>query len=97
MNVCFLESKELQPPADDMVVCRSVDFYVDVLRANLVRRPLQATNVRGDDVENMLFQKELLDSASWQVPPEDIGIANISSSGDMRLDHRYYFLLLLLL
>ena len=72
------------------VPCRSsVNFYVNMLGADLVQRPLQATDVRGDDVHNMLFQKELLDSERLHVRPRDIGIADISSLGNMRLDHRY--------
>ena len=74
-----------------------MDFYVDVLRGSLIRQPLQGINIRGDDVENILFQKELLDSENWQVPRSDLGIANISSSGDMRLDLRLVKLLSLLL
>nr|KAG5686277.1 hypothetical protein BaRGS_028880 [Batillaria attramentaria] len=68
---------------------RSVNFYVNELGAHLVQRPLQATNIRGDNVENMLFQKELLDAERQRVQPEELGIANISYTGHMRLDHRF--------
>ena len=60
---------------------------MDVLSASLVRRPLEA-NIRGDEAQNMLLQKEMLDAEAWQVSPQDIGVANISSSGSMRFDDR---------
>ncbi|XP_046585061.1 uncharacterized protein LOC124292031 [Haliotis rubra] len=68
---------------------KSVSFYTQVLGSELVHKPLQAVNVRGDDVENMLFQKEILDAFSWGTKPRDIGIANISMAGNDRLDHRF--------
>ena len=69
-------------------VTSSVNFYVNMLGADYVRRPLQATNIRGDDVQNMLFQKEMLDAERLHVHPQNLGVANISDRGNMRLDHR---------
>ncbi|KAK7096221.1 hypothetical protein V1264_005540 [Littorina saxatilis] len=68
---------------------RSVNFYVNMLGADLVERPLQGTNIRGDNVQYMLFQKELLDAEHLRVRPRDIGVADISNRGNMRLDHRF--------
>ncbi|XP_071090563.1 uncharacterized protein [Haliotis cracherodii] len=68
---------------------KSVNFYTQVLGSELVHKPLQAVNVRGDDVENMLFQKEILDALSWGTEPRDIGVANVSLAGSDRLDHRF--------
>ncbi|XP_067657397.1 uncharacterized protein [Haliotis asinina] len=68
---------------------KSVNFYTQVLGSELVHKPLQAVNIRGDDVENMLFQKEILDAFSWGTEPRDIGVANISTAGNDRLDHRF--------
>lgn len=44
---------------------RSGDFYQNVLEADLVSRPLQGVNIRGDDVEYMLFTKEILDAEEY--------------------------------
>ncbi|PVD28304.1 hypothetical protein C0Q70_10891 [Pomacea canaliculata] len=68
---------------------RSVDFYTTVLGAEELRHPLQGVNIHGDNVEFMLFQKELLDADAWQVAPRELSVANISDSGNMRLDLRF--------
>lgn len=68
---------------------RSVDFYTTVLGAEDLRQPLQGVNIHGDNVEFMLFQKELLDADAWQEAPNELSVANISDSGNMRLDLRF--------
>ncbi|XP_046585064.1 uncharacterized protein LOC124292035 [Haliotis rubra] len=75
---------ELATRTDDLLM--SNDFYTQVLGADLVPKPLVGVDFRGDDVENMVFQKEILDAESWGVDPKQIGVPNISMAGDDRRD-----------
>ncbi len=68
---------------------KSVNFYTQVLGTDLVRKPLVGVGLQGDDVENMLFQKEILDAESWGVDIGQIGVPNISLAGSDRSDLRF--------
>ncbi|XP_005106621.1 uncharacterized protein LOC101857434 [Aplysia californica] len=67
----------------------SVKFYTQVLGAQLIQKPIQAVNVRGDDAAYMLFHKEIWDALRWKTSRRDIGIADLWDSGNNRLDHRF--------
>lgn len=67
---------------------RSVNFYMNVLRGDLIRPPLQGIDIRGEPLQNLIFTKELLDAESLQVAPRDIGVADISENSNMRYDFR---------
>ncbi|XP_046585052.1 uncharacterized protein LOC124292025 [Haliotis rubra] len=68
---------------DDLL--KSMNFYSHVLGSELVAEPLQGMSLGGDELENMMFQKEILEASSWGIDPRDLGIANVSLAGNDRL------------
>ncbi|XP_071090282.1 uncharacterized protein [Haliotis cracherodii] len=78
---------EFATRTDDL--SKSVNFYTQVLGSEELPKPLVGVNLRGDAVENMLFQKELLDAASWGVDPRSIGVPNTTLAGSDRSDLKF--------
>ncbi|XP_071090608.1 uncharacterized protein [Haliotis cracherodii] len=78
---------EFATRTDDL--SKSVNFYRQVLGSEVLPKPLVEVDLRGDDVENMFYQKELLDAASWGVDPRSIGVPNLTLAGSDRRDVKF--------
>ncbi|XP_071090806.1 uncharacterized protein [Haliotis cracherodii] len=67
----------------------SADFYTEILGGSLGDNG--DAGFYGDDDQNMLFQKEMLQAEEWHVDYQSLGIPNITLSGNMSLALRFSY------
>ncbi|XP_046340115.2 uncharacterized protein LOC124121174 [Haliotis rufescens] len=67
----------------------STEFYTEILGGSVGN--IDGLGWNGDGNQNMLFQKEMLQAEEWHVDYQSLGIANLTSSGNMSFAIRWSY------